>query len=70
MGFFLNSLELSEQKYRSILDRMTFSVLFYCVCLFLDDMCKNGMVDGEPVNVIELLDQLEAHGAADSAVPA
>ncbi len=37
--------------------------------LFLDDVGKDGVVDGESIDVVKLFDEFEAHGAPDSSVP-
>lgn len=69
MSLFLNSLELSKQEDRGILDRMLLS-LGLCFCSLLgDQMGKNGVVDGQPIDIVELLYKFETHGASDPSVP-
>lgn len=56
MSLFLYSFELPKQKYRSIFDRMSLAIFFSLFRFFLDDVSKDGVVDRQTVNVIELLD--------------
>jgi hypothetical protein len=37
--------------------------------LFLSEVMVNGVIDGEPFDGIDVLDELEAHGASYSSVP-
>ena len=39
-----------------------------CFSFFLDQVSEHGVVDGNSLNVVELLDQFKAHGAPNSAV--
>ena len=40
-----------------------------CFVLFLSEVMVNGVIDGEPFDGIDVLDELEAHGASYSSVP-
>ena len=41
-----------------------------CFCSLLgDQMGKNGVVDGQPIDIVELLYKFETHGASDPSVP-
>lgn len=69
MGFFLSLLELSEQELRSVLnDRFYFSFLAN-LFIFLDEMFKNSMINGQSFEAVQLFDQFETHGTSYSAVP-
>jgi hypothetical protein len=46
MSLFLYPLELSKQKYRSILDRVALAIALSLFRFFLDDVGKDGVVDG------------------------
>lgn len=37
--------------------------------LFFDDMIEDGVIDGKTIEAVELLNQLQAHGASDSTIP-
>ena len=34
-----------------------------------DQVAENGVINGKAIDVVELLDQFETHGAPDPAVP-
>lgn len=69
MSLLLNSFKLSKQKHRGILDRMLFA-LGLCLCSLLgDQMAENGVIDGQPIDVVELLYKFKTHGASDPSIP-
>lgn len=69
MGLLLHSLKLGIQKDSRVLDGMLDSFCLSNFGLLLDNICKDGVIDGQPIERIELLDQFQAHGASDSSVP-
>lgn len=69
VGLLLYSLELPKQKHRGISNGMLLALLLQRLCLLLDDVREDGVVDGQAIDGIELLDQLETHGASHPAVP-
>ena len=69
MGLFLNPFELSEQKDRGILDRVLPSLPLRLRRLLGYQVGENGVIDGQPVDVIELLYKFEAHGAPHPPIP-
>jgi hypothetical protein len=69
MGLFLHSFELSKKIYSSILDVIRLSFLRSCLRFFLNNMRKDGVIDWKAIDIVQLLDKFEAHGASDSAIP-
>lgn len=56
MGLLLHSLKLPKQKYRSIFNGMLLALFLQGLGLFLDYVCEDGVIDGEAIDGIELLD--------------
>lgn len=69
VGLFLDSFELPEQEYGGIFNSCFFPFFFGNRVLFLDDVCENSVINGEPIDIIELFDEFETHWAPDSSVP-
>jgi hypothetical protein len=69
MGLFLHPLELPEQKHRGIFEEMLLAVFPQQLGLLPDHMSEDSVVDGNAVDVVDLLDQLETHGTPDASVP-
>ena len=69
VSLLLDSFELSEQKFTCI-DKVGVVTFFkdYFV-LFLSEMMINGVIDREPFDGVDVLDELETHGTSYSSVP-
>lgn len=68
VGLLLHPLELPEQPHPCVLDGVLHALLECLLGLFFDEVGEDGVVDGDPLDVVELLDQFETHGAAHSPV--
>ena len=68
MGLFLDSFELPEQELASINQVAGVSLGLTDCILLLRKVMVNGMINGKPVNCVDVLDQLETHGASNSSV--
>lgn len=69
MCFLLYSFELSKEEDRSVFDGMLSAFFMVFGLFFSDEVCEDGVIDGESIDGIELLDKFETHGAAYSAIP-
>jgi hypothetical protein len=65
----LHPLKLPEQRHSGILDWVLFAYFISSGCLFLNDMCVDSVVDGEPLNVVQLFNQFKTHGTPHSPIP-
>ena len=54
---FLHPLKLSKEIDGGIFNRMLFSIFLGLFSLFFDDVSEDGMIYGQSINVVELLDQ-------------
>lgn len=70
MGLLLHPLKLPKQKHRRILNGVLLALFLQGLGLLLDYMCEDGVIDGEAIDGVELLDQFETHGASYPPVPA
>lgn len=55
MGLLLNPLELPKQKHRSVFDMILPAFLLRDCCFLLHNMSKDGVIDGQAIDGIELL---------------
>ena len=69
MGLFLYSLELSEEEDRGVVNGVGLALFLGLLAFLLDEVGKNGVVNGQAVDVVQLLYQFETHRASHSAVP-
>lgn len=69
MGLFLYSLELSEEEDRGVVNGVGLALFLGLLAFLFDEVGKNGVVDGQAVDVVQLLYQFETHRASHSAVP-
>ena len=69
VSLLLDSFELSEQKFTCI-DKVGVITFFkdYFV-LFLSQVMINGVIDREPFDGVDVLDELETHGTPYSSIP-
>lgn len=68
MRLLLHPLKLRIQVDGGILYGRVAVVCFASFLLFLHQMREDRVVNGEPIQVVDLLDELQAHGASNAAV--
>lgn len=69
MSLLLDSFELSKQEFACIDKVGGFAFLKEYFVLFLSKVMVNGVIDGESFDGVDVLDELETHGASYSSVP-
>jgi hypothetical protein len=69
MSLFLDSFELSKQKFASINQVRSVTFLKEYFVLFLCQVMVNCMIDGKAFNSVDVFDEFETHGASYSSVP-
>ena len=69
VSLLLDSFKFPEQEFTCIDEVWGIAFLKEYFVLFLSEVMVNGVIDGEPFDGIDVLDELEAHGASYSSVP-
>lgn len=68
MGLLLNSFKLHKKELGSILNFRLSSFLFALLQIGFNQLSEDRVVDGQPVEIIEVLNELQTHRTPNSPV--
>jgi hypothetical protein len=69
MCLFLYPLKLPKEKFLCVNNIIRVSFFHVLFILVFNQIMINGVINGEPFNGVDVLNQFEAHGASNSSVP-